>query len=116
MSLDVSLVEGQYCSHCGREGGDVVFDYNITHNLGTMADAAGIYCHLWRPENLGIKKAKELITPLSQGLHLLKSNRSNFEKYNPVNGWGSYESLLSFVEQYLYACNQYPEADIRVCR
>src|SRR6266496_3980933 len=41
---------------------------NITHNLNTMADAAGIYKHLWRPEELGITKAGELIAPLAAGL------------------------------------------------
>jgi hypothetical protein len=34
-----------------------VFDYNITHNLGEMAKAAGIYMELWRPEEIGIIKA-----------------------------------------------------------
>ena len=27
-------------------------DFNITHNLGSMAAAAGIYKALWRPEEL----------------------------------------------------------------
>lgn len=46
MSLDVYL-----------EGPPVpqdVFWANITHNLGRMADEAGIYKHLWRPEEIGM--------------------------------------------------------------
>lgn len=27
-----------------------IFSANITHNLNAMAEAAGIYKHLWRPE------------------------------------------------------------------
>ena len=34
-----------------------VYSANITHNLGGMADEAGIYEALWRPEEVGIAKA-----------------------------------------------------------
>lgn len=30
-----------------------VFSANITHNLGEMADKAGIYKACWRPEEIG---------------------------------------------------------------
>ncbi len=40
---------------------DVVFEYNITHNLGVMADAAGIYEALWRPEEIKAIVAKDNI-------------------------------------------------------
>ena len=33
------------------------YSANITHNLGKMAEEAGIYKHLWRPEEIGITKA-----------------------------------------------------------
>lgn len=38
-----------------------VFSSNITHNLNAMAEAAGIYRQIWRPEEIGIKTAVELI-------------------------------------------------------
>lgn len=38
-----------------------------------MAVEAGIYEYLWRPNEIKITKAKELIEPLRQGLHNLKS-------------------------------------------
>ena len=34
-----------------------VYSANITHNLNTMADEAGIYKHLWRPDEIKITKA-----------------------------------------------------------
>lgn len=55
MSLDVYLYETEEhtCAGCGRvdrvRRGDCVYDANITHNLGKMADEAGIYLALWRP-------------------------------------------------------------------
>ena len=98
-------------------GGDTcVYDANITHNLGQMADEAGIYRYLWRPEEVNAKRAKDLIPRLTNGLELLRSDPDRFKKFNPENGWGSYDGLVSFVEQYLEACKEYPEAAIRVSR
>src|ERR1044072_7170767 len=54
---------------------------NITHNLGMMADAAGIYKQLWRPEELGIKKAGELIAPLTEGIAKPKADPAHSQKF-----------------------------------
>lgn len=69
------------------EDDDEVFEYNITHNLNTMAGEAGIYKHLWQPDEIGITKAGELIEPLREGLALLKSDPERFKAFNPKNGW-----------------------------
>ena len=61
-------------------------------------------------------KAKELIEPLRQGLHNLKSEPESYMKFNPENGWGSYDGLVEFVESYLNACYEYPDADVKVSR
>lgn len=89
---------------------------SITHNLNTMAEEAGIYYHLWRPEELNITKAKELIDPLREGLHRLKMDPERFKKFNPENGWGSYDGLVKFVSNYLDACYEYPESKIETWR
>jgi hypothetical protein len=96
--------------------GDEVFTANVTHNLNTMAGEAGIYKHLWRPDELEIKKAVQLIEPLTAGLALLKSDPERFQKFNPSNGWGTYGGLVTFVEDYLEACKKYPDADVSVWR
>lgn len=93
-----------------------VFWANITHNLGGMAEAAGIYQALWRPDEIGLSKARSLIDPLRDGLKYLKDNPAEFRKHNPANGWGTYEGLVDFVERYLTACEIFPDADIRVSR
>lgn len=85
---------------------------NITHNLGKMATAVGIYHHLWRPSEIGITRAGELIDPLQAGLDKLKANRSFYEAYNAPNGWGTYEHFVPFVEKYLQACMDHPKARI----
>ena len=93
-----------------------VYTNNITHNLNKMAIAAGLYEALWRPEEVGYKLAKDLIHHLAYGLAELTMNPEKYKQYNPENGWGSYEGLVKFVEEYLQACKDNPEAEVRACR
>ena len=95
---------------------NTVFEYNITHNLVPMAKAADIYMELWRPEEIGITKARDLINPLTDGLHRLKNNPERYKEFNPKNGWGDYEVLVGFVSRYLDACYEYPDSDVEVSR
>lgn len=107
MSLDVMLIRMQPIA---------VFSSNITHNLNKMAEEAGIYKHLWRPESIGITKAKQLIEPLKTGIALMKSDPERFKKFDTENGWGTYEHFIPWIEKYLIACEQYPDAEIEVNR
>lgn len=93
-----------------------VFTANITHNLNKMADAAGIYEALWRPEEIGVSNARELRPFLWDGLQRLKANPERYKAFNPPNGWGTYEALVSFVERYLEACTKHPNAEVSVWR
>lgn len=111
MSLDVYL-ELDPCEACGH-GGEV-YSANITHNLGRMAEEAGIYQHLWRPEEIGVVYARQLILPLTDGLKLLRRNPDMFIALNPSNGYGTYTDLVRFVESYLDACTNNPKAKVRV--
>ncbi len=93
-----------------------VYWANITHNLGRMADEAGIYECLWRPNEHGITKARQLIEPLRAGLDKLKADRKGFERFNSPNRWGMYEHFVQFVEKYLAACEENPDAEVGVSR
>lgn len=95
---------------------NIVYHTNITHNLGTMASIAGIYEVLWKPEEIGIDKAEQLIPILKIGLEQLKRNPEEYKKYNPSNGWGNYEGFCIFIENYIIACETYPEATIEISR
>lgn len=81
-----------------------------------MAKEAGIYFHLWRPEEIGITKAAQLIGPLQSALAAMKADPKRFEAHNSPNGWGLYENFVPFVEQYLAACEACPNADVSVSR
>ncbi|OWK39481.1 hypothetical protein [Fimbriiglobus ruber] len=93
-----------------------IYEANITHNLGRMAREAGIYEALWRPEEIGITKAVQLIEPMTTGLALLKSDPARFEAFNSPNGWGMYKNFAPFVGKYLEACRECPDATVRASR
>jgi hypothetical protein len=93
-----------------------VFWANVTHNLGRMAGEVGLYEPLWRPEEIGITHAAQLIAPLREGLARLRSEHERLQQFNPANGWGSYELLVRFSADYLAACERWPEAQVRAWR
>lgn len=98
------------------EATGIVYQGNITHNLGKMATVSGLYEACWVPESLGITIAKDLKFALTLGLEELKSDPEKYKKFNPENGWGKYEDLVSFVEGYIDGCTLYPEAKVEVSR
>lgn len=107
MSLDVYLE--------AKDGG-CLYEANITHNLNTMAEEAGIYKHLWRPDEIGVTAASELIEPLRAGLHQLVERPSHFKQFDSPNGWGLYIHFVPFVSRYFEACVNNPSALVRVSR
>lgn len=127
-----------------RMGGE--FSANITHNLGKMADAAGIYEACWRPFMLKLTaeereeyerlealgdytasgkieeqaearvRARDLVTPLRVGLALMRSDPERFRKHDAPNGWGLYEHFEPWVAKYLDACIAMPNATVHAWR
>lgn len=114
MSLDVDLMVTQPTS---------VYSGNITHNLNEMArevklsNGLTLYDVLWRPdEQEGLKFAKDIAKLLDEGGNILLSDPEHFMKFDPENGWGSYEGLCDFVYKYSNACWDNPDAELRVSR
>ena len=114
-----------------------LYDANITHNLGGMAEESGIYQALWRPYMLKdeYKKtvfnesytesmfeeqqtitASEIIPILEKGLSDLKARPNHYKQFDSPNGWGLYIHFVPFVEKYLQACKDFPEAIVTVWR
>lgn len=107
MSLDVYLTATRPTE---------VYWANITHNLIRMAEEAGIYKHLWRPDEIGVTKASQLIGPLKEGLARLRADPERLKEFDAENGWGTYEDFVTFVANYLWACEINPDADVQVSR
>lgn len=100
-----------------------VFDANITHNLNKMAsevklsNGMTLYDVMWRPdEQEGLKFAKDIAELLDEGWNILLADPDRFKKFNPENGWGSYDGLCDFVYEYRNACWDNPDAEIGVSR
>ena len=107
MSLDVALRKKMPIE---------IYSDNITHNLNQMAKEAGVYQYLWRPDEIGITRAEQLIEPLKAGLERLNAEPEKYKQFDAENGWGSYGNLVYFVEQYLDACQKYPDAEVWISR
>lgn len=92
---------------------NAIFDENITHNLGRMAeniygDNYSLYTLLWRPEEKGFTKVNKCyIENISECLAYMLIHRKELEQYNPENGWGNYEGLLRFVTKLAYALSEW---------
>jgi hypothetical protein len=99
-----------------------VYNGNITHNLNKMAmevklsNGRTLYEVLWRPEEHNYTKASEIVPLLVEGIMILCSERERFLPFNPANGWGNYDNLVGFTQEYLNACLENPDGEIQACR
>ena len=118
MSLDVYLYATTACESCGHitPTRHAVYSANITHNLNRMATEAGIYEPLWRPDEHGITRAAQLVEPLRAGLVRMKANPRHFKTFDASNGWGLYVNFVPWLERYLAACEEHPDAVVEVSR
>jgi len=121
MSLWVSIYRDESYKNESGNGDDYdrnneLFSANITHNLNQMAEESGIYSAVWRPEEIGIVKASELIPLLRDGIAKMKADPAKYEKLSAKNGWGTYEQFIPWLERYLEACETYPDGYVNVGR
>lgn len=99
MSLDIYLM-------------DRVHSQNITHNLASMASAAGIYELLWHPEADTL--AEDLIKPLERAIDDMKARYDYYKNFDAENAWGTYEDFLPWLIQLLRACREHPYTSVKV--
>lgn len=114
MSLDVTLTKTIPTE---------VYTSNITHNLSKMAEQVVVWPSnltlrdvLWYPREKGLYYARDISELLDEAFNILLAEPDRFKTYNPENGWGNYENLVSFVYNYRNACWDYPEAEIGVSK
>lgn len=94
---------------------------NITHNLTEMAEDClsfeeeyqhyNLYDLLWRDTQVPFTGVylNIYIAHLAYCLYVLKNDPDHFKKFNPENGWGTYEQLVNFVEDFIKALINMPE-------
>ena len=83
---------------------------NITHNMGKMAGHVPVegtnltlYDFLWKPEEHGFLVAGSpgFRDGMLHGFLYLRGHKDSLIQYNPQNGWGDYDLLLGFTEDFL---------------
>lgn len=95
---------------------------NITHNLGEMASHipvgdTDLYMACWRPEEIGIKTAGEVLPLLKEGIRYMVDHRKELLEYESPNGWGTYNGFMKFLLNYKQACEDNdPECEIYASR
>jgi hypothetical protein len=107
VSLDIGLTYN----------GELMWEGNITHNLVPMAQAAGAYEVVWRPDEIGYDRlGLAVLEEIVPAINHLLYERHHYEQFNPENGWGDYDTLVRFLVDYALALNKFPYAEIKVSR
>jgi hypothetical protein len=81
-----------------------------------LSNGMSLYDVLWRPDEHGFTHAGQILDYLHEGVVKLMKDPDYFRRYNPENGWGSYEGLVRFTKEYYDACMENMEAELRVSR
>lgn len=110
----IPIIEDYY-NECKPEN-EKLYSCNITHNLTKMADAAGIYEIVWRPEENNITSPSQLIDPLTKAIKDMENRSDYYKQFDASNSWGTYKDFLPWLKCYLNACIKYPNAKIDVSR
>ena len=136
MSLDVTLIRKRWISYdegyTYEEDDQEVYAANVGGDFRLMAQEAGLYEALWKPyrlhydyepsenhkEEMAFEDsveiyARDILPHLYKGLQELK----DFPKhYNNFSGSLPHTYFVSFVERYIQACVDFPEALVVVSR
>jgi hypothetical protein len=140
MSLSVTLYRNYHVSYDDGKTlepqRESLYWANITHNLGKMANEAGIYEALWRPYQLkegynipeddhdaeykfeenNPVRGYEIIPVIEKGLEDMIARPAHYKTFDSPNGWGLYKHFVPFIEKYLEALKEYPESFVECSR
>ena len=103
MSLDINITAKREVE---------IYECNITYNLAPM------YYKCIDKEK-GLKKldnmsCKEALPIINNAITDLLNNADEYRKLNPENGWGSYEGLLSKLQEIRNCCENNSDGIINV--
>lgn len=89
-----------------------VWDRNVTSNLYAICERLGIEKVVYKPSEIGITRAEELIPHIKKSLQQISENYSELVLLQ-LQPEGSVVHLQWMLESYLCACNLYPDAEVR---
>lgn len=112
-----------------------IANFSLTHNLTAMASHVSVgsikiyssatsyedkelslYDVLWRPEEHYLYYVEDLLPYYEKGLQELLNDPDKYEKYNPENGWGSYDNLVEQLTKLVYVCKINKNASVNADR
>lgn len=112
MSLDLYLGTGP-CETCGRAY-ETLVNETYTYNVSPMwykiypDDESMVYID-------GMKGAKAY-NKLAHAKKVLEQNKEEFESMNPLNGYGSYEGFVEFLDKLMKHTLANPKLTWSACR
>jgi len=107
MSWDVSLEinTGSTYIEIGESRG---MTYNVSSMYNKAFELEGGF------RGLNEMFADEAVDYLEHAINEMKSNKEEYEKLNPKNGWGNYEGALELLEWLHFQCTEHSLARIRI--
>lgn len=103
--------------------------FNITHNVALMAKHVkfkqpdllarvprNLYELLWNAEDLGFNYMGWVAKYMPEAIRKLYRHANVYDKYNPINGWGSRHWLLEFCERLLIYAIKNPSQQFKVSK
>ena len=84
------------CPNCGGHERDIDFEVNITFNVARMLMRAGIH-----PKVLNDMTVEKALPIVKNGYALLNDLPEYFTQFDAVNGWGTVETTLDAIRDFL---------------
>jgi hypothetical protein len=118
MSLDIYLLKRNVVAESAESiaPDEVLYEANITHNLGKMATELGIYQVLWRMEETDVLQAKDLYPYIRKAIIEMVTYPEYYKKFDSDNGWGTFKDFLPWLSRLIVALDQYPESYLATSR
>ena len=103
MSLDISISAKRTVE---------IYEANVTYNLSDMYYKCIDTEYGYR--KLDGMKCDEALPILNNAIQDMITNAADYKKFNPANGWGSYDGLLKQMQQMRDCCEKNPDGIISV--
>ena len=112
MGVDLYLCEDP-CKTCNHQP-ICVADESYTYNVSRM------WYKVYPADKYMVQiegmKGKQAYKKLAHAKKVMEENKEEFEAMNPLNGWGSYEGFLGFIEKLMKHSLDYPKIEWSACR
>ncbi len=118
--LEDAMMDGDMCvcRDCGNQhkskGKKVLYATVIAHSYAAMASHCGLFFCIWYPEKLGVHVVSDLVPYLHLALVELRSNPEEYKCYVLRDHFNYVSDLITFAEDLLAACQEFPNATVRV--